>query len=218
MNFESRYKQLRRPNACVLILLVILPVLAVATTIDNVTAACTCPYGGQYYVSRYTSLCGLQQNVCITWDNNCANDYPAVCGTTTTGTTRTTSTITTQPTSPKTCSSKCPYGGQYYPSLFTRACGIQTNVCVTWDNNCANDYPACMTTTTSTTTTTRTTSTRCTTGAVSATTSKTCSYTCPYGGQYYASRYTSLCGLQQNVCITWDNNCANDYPAVMTCQ
>lgn len=25
-----------------------------------------------------TSLCGDQYNVCVTWDYNCANDYPAV--------------------------------------------------------------------------------------------------------------------------------------------
>ena len=37
---------------------------------------------------------------------------------------------------------------------------------------------------------------------------------CPNGGTYYASICTSLCGCQYNVCVTFDNNCANDYPAV----
>jgi len=215
MKFESR--ELRRPNAALLILFVLLPILAVATTIEPVTAVCSCPYGGTYYSSIYTRLCGLQQNVCVSFDYNCANDYTAVCGTTTT---RTTPTRTVQPTSPRTCSSKCPNGGQYYESLYTSLCGLQRNICVTWDNNCANDYPACMTTTasTSTTTLTRTTLTRCTTGGAGATTSKTCSYTCPYGGQYYASILThQSCGLQQNVCVVWDNNCADNYPAVATC-
>ena len=72
--------ELKRPNACVLILLLLMPVLALLTTADNAAAAtCACPYGGQYFSSIYTSLCGWQYNVCVTWDYNCANDYPAIC-------------------------------------------------------------------------------------------------------------------------------------------
>jgi hypothetical protein len=37
---------------------------------------------------------------------------------------------------------------------------------------------------------------------------------CPNGGTFYASICTSLCGCQYNVCVSFDNNCANDYPAV----
>jgi hypothetical protein len=38
--------------------------------------------------------------------------------------------------------------------------------------------------------------------------------TCPYGGQYCSRICTSLCGCQYNVCVSFDYNCANDYPAV----
>jgi hypothetical protein len=38
--------------------------------------------------------------------------------------------------------SMCPHGGQYYPSICTRLCGCQYNVCVSYDYNCANDYSA----------------------------------------------------------------------------
>jgi hypothetical protein len=37
---------------------------------------------------------------------------------------------------------------------------------------------------------------------------------CPYGGTYYARICTKLCGCQYNVCVSFDYNCANDYPAV----
>jgi hypothetical protein len=39
---------------------------------------------------------------------------------------------------------------------------------------------------------------------------------CPYGGTYFASICTSLCGCQYNVCVSFDYNCANDYPAVQS--
>lgn len=38
--------------------------------------------------------------------------------------------------------------------------------------------------------------------------------TCPYGGEYRSRICTSLCGCQYDVCVTFDYNCANDYPAV----
>jgi hypothetical protein len=38
----------------------------------------SCPYGGTYYSSICTSLCGCQYNVCVTFDYNCANDYRAI--------------------------------------------------------------------------------------------------------------------------------------------
>lgn len=38
--------------------------------------------------------------------------------------------------------------------------------------------------------------------------------TCPYGGEYRSRICTSLCGCQHDVCVTFDHNCANDYPAV----
>lgn len=37
---------------------------------------------------------------------------------------------------------------------------------------------------------------------------------CPYGGTYFSSIYTSLCGWQYDVCVTFDYNCSNDYQAV----
>jgi len=99
--------ELKRPNACVLILLLLMPVLALLTTADNAAAAtCACPYGGQYFSSIYTSLCGWQYNVCVTWDYNCANDYPAVCGTTQTRTTRATSARTVQTTTTRTSTAR----------------------------------------------------------------------------------------------------------------
>ncbi len=36
----------------------------------------------------------------------------------------------------------CPYGGRYYSRICTSLCGCQTDVCVTFDRNCANDYKA----------------------------------------------------------------------------
>jgi hypothetical protein len=90
MRFGSRDHDLKRPSACMLALLVLIPFLAVLMAADNVAvAACTCPYGGQYYSSIYTKLCGWQYNVCVSFDYNCANDYHAVCGTTQTTSTRT---------------------------------------------------------------------------------------------------------------------------------
>jgi len=105
--------ELKTPNACVLILLMLMPVLALLTTTDNAVAvACTCPFGGQYFSSIRTSLCGWQYNVCVTWDYNCANDYPAVCWTTTTRTmTRsiTTRSTTTIRTGTRTTTITCSY-------------------------------------------------------------------------------------------------------------
>lgn len=136
---RSIYEEMKGPRGCVLILLLLMPILALLTVADTAGAAtCTCPYGGRYYASIWTSLCGLQRNVCVTFDNNCRNDYPAVCGGTTTRTTRTTTARTTG----KICSCSCPYGGRYYSSLYTRLCGWQYNVCVTFDYNCGNDYQA----------------------------------------------------------------------------
>jgi hypothetical protein len=149
MRLGSR-DELKRPNACVLILLMLIPVLALVTIADNVAvAACSCPYGGRYYSSINTKLCGLQTNVCVSFDYNCADDYPAVCGVTTTTqnnyvptTHNYVPTTTVQTTPPKIYSNTCPYGGQYYSSIYTSLCGWQYNVCVTWDNNCADDYQA----------------------------------------------------------------------------
>lgn len=42
--------------------------------------------------------------------------------------------------------------------------------------------------------------------------------TCPHGGVYRSSICTSLCGCQNDVCVTFDHNCANDYRAVYTYQ
>jgi len=39
---------------------------------------------------------------------------------------------------------------------------------------------------------------------------------CPYGGEYRSKICTSLCGCQYDVCVSFDYNCANDYPAVYT--
>ena len=136
---RSMNEEMKGPRGCVLVLLLLIPVLSALTVeTDTAVAACTCPYGGRYYARIHTSLCGWQYNVCVTFDYNCSNDYPGVCGRTTTRTTRT---ITTRTTG-KTCSYGCPYGGTYYPRLYTRLCGWQYNVCVTFDNNCSNDYPA----------------------------------------------------------------------------
>lgn len=51
---------------------------------------------------------------------------------------------------------------------------------------------------------------------VAAYTGKRCSadYSCPHGGECFSWIHTSLCGDQYNVCVTWDYNCVNDYPAV----
>jgi hypothetical protein len=40
--------------------------------------------------------------------------------------------------------------------------------------------------------------------------------TCPRGGEYRSEICTSLCGCQYDVCVSFDHNCANDYPAVYT--
>jgi hypothetical protein len=172
MKLGSR-DELKRPNACVLILLMLIPVLALVTVADNVAvAACTCPYGGVYRSSIYTKLCGWQYNVCVSFDYNCANDYHAVCGTTQTSTphatltqsrtTRTTSATTVQTTPPNAYSNACPYGGQYFSSIYTSVCGWQYDVCVSFDYNCANDYPAVHGTTQTRSTSTRSITTRAT--------------------------------------------------------
>jgi hypothetical protein len=38
----------------------------------------SCPYGGTYYPSIHTALCGWQYEVCVSFDYNCADDYNAV--------------------------------------------------------------------------------------------------------------------------------------------
>jgi hypothetical protein len=38
----------------------------------------SCPYGGTYFASICTNLCGCQYNVCVSFDYNCADDYQAV--------------------------------------------------------------------------------------------------------------------------------------------
>jgi len=56
-----------------------LHVLTYTTTSVSISrAGPSCPYGGTYYPVKCTSLCGCQYDVCITFDYNCANDYPAV--------------------------------------------------------------------------------------------------------------------------------------------
>jgi len=109
-------KLVKRPNACVLILLMLIPVLALLTVADNAAAAaCSCPHGGQYYASISTN-CGLQRNVCVTWDNNCANDYPAVCGTIT---------CSYVEIMMGQCQSYNPYGSQRYsPQTTSAAVGV----------------------------------------------------------------------------------------------
>jgi len=51
--------------------------------------------------------------------------------------------------------------------------------------------------------------------AVFAYTGEHCStdYYCPNGGECFSHIYTSLCGDQYNVCVTWNHNCADDYHA-----
>jgi hypothetical protein len=46
------------------------------------------------------------------------------------------------PTAPTTSSSphSCRVGYTYYSSISTKLCGVQYNVCVNFDYNCANDY------------------------------------------------------------------------------
>jgi len=34
---------------------------------------------------------------------------------------------------------------------------------------------------------------------------------CPNGGEYYSRISTSLCGVQYDVCVSFDYNCGNDY-------
>jgi hypothetical protein len=161
MKLGSIARELKRPNACVLILVMLMPVLALLMITDNATAAtCSCPYGGQYYSSIHTSLCGWQYNVCVTFDYNCANDYHAVCGTTTTHTTSTRSTTTRSTTTIRTGTS-CGY-----IEFMMGGCG----------------------TTTTRTTSTRSTATRATTTIKTGT---SCSYIeimmgqCPQGTQSY---------------------------------
>jgi len=63
-----------------LVIILFLAGLSVLGTANIVECAtCTCPYGGTYRAQLYTSLCGWQYNVCVTFDYNCANDYRAVC-------------------------------------------------------------------------------------------------------------------------------------------
>jgi hypothetical protein len=188
MKLGSR-DELKRPNACVLILLMLIPVLALVTIADNVAvAACSCPYGGSYRSSIYTKLCGWQYNVCVSFDYNCANDYQAVCATTQTPAT----TSGAVPTTPaKTCSNNCPYGGQYYSSIYTSLCGWEYNVCVTWDNNCADDYQAvCATTQTPTTASTATIKTGTACGYIEIMMGQCPSYS-PYSQGYQPSTTTA---------------------------
>ncbi|MGA8858122.1 MAG: hypothetical protein WB643_13280 [Candidatus Bathyarchaeia archaeon] len=55
-----------------------------ATTYMSVTVSSygsygsSCPYGGTYFSSIYTSLCGWQYDVCVTFDSNCSDDYHPV--------------------------------------------------------------------------------------------------------------------------------------------
>jgi hypothetical protein len=59
-----------------------LHVLTYTTTSVSISrAGPSCPYGGTYYPVKCTRLCGCQYDVCITFDYNCANDYPAVYAT-----------------------------------------------------------------------------------------------------------------------------------------
>jgi len=99
MGFGSRDQELKGPRVCGFILLLLIPSLALLTVADTAAAAqrCSCPYGGRYYSRLHTSLCGWQYDVCVTFDRNCANDYPAICATTTT--TWTTRTTFTEPSS-----------------------------------------------------------------------------------------------------------------------
>lgn len=56
-------------------------IAALKTTVYSVSSVgghLTCTNGGTYYASICTSLCGCKYNVCVTFDNNCANDYPAI--------------------------------------------------------------------------------------------------------------------------------------------
>lgn len=78
------------PSPCALILILSVasvaflttPQMAVAYQGQHCSANCSCPRGGECFSWIYTSLCGYQYNVCVTWDYNCANDYPAVCSST----------------------------------------------------------------------------------------------------------------------------------------
>jgi hypothetical protein len=41
-------------------------------------AGASCPYGGEYFSAICTKLCGCQYDICVSFDYNCADDYPAV--------------------------------------------------------------------------------------------------------------------------------------------
>jgi hypothetical protein len=62
----------------VISLIVLVSGLALVTlspTVEVVSSSRSCPYGGRYYSSIRTSLCGLQEDVCVSYDYNCGNDY-----------------------------------------------------------------------------------------------------------------------------------------------
>ena len=61
---------------------------------------------------------------------------------TTTGKTIRVLTYTTTRASVSSAGPSCPYGGTYYAAKYTRLCGWQYDVCITFDYNCANDYHA----------------------------------------------------------------------------
>lgn len=69
-----------RPSGFVLVLMLLVASVSMVATVQVAECAqCSCPCGGRYYSAIHTSLCGWQYNVCVTFDGNCANDYPAVC-------------------------------------------------------------------------------------------------------------------------------------------
>jgi len=51
-------------------------------------------------------------------------------------------TYTTTSVSVSSGGPSCPYGGKYYAAKYTKLCGWQYDVCITFDYNCGNDYHA----------------------------------------------------------------------------